>query len=424
MECQVRKTPFKRTPAAFGRWVAISGMIAAAWFGPVGGCVAGETGSAAPGTANSAPPADHATGQHAVQSALKQVYRLLVEVNGAAKGGTAFLVSGKRVIATNHHVIENGTAFSVGFLGRDGAVKRIPSRLLAIFPQKDLALLEALDDLPGEPMPLADSLPEVATDLVAIGFPAAADPLGGPSWAQGDDTTYFVPSVVKGFVSRVLTNRWFSSQLQHQTPIVPGYSGGPLIDLNGVVLAVSTAIHKEANGISYGVLAADLADFLQACALPTHKTLVSAQPRALPPPLAVAEPTVMKKAARPDIFDLEMLARGNDFLERGDIVAARLIFNYLVDRGNLPDAYAGLAKTYDPIFLNEKNVVGVAGDFAKAYVFYKEAERLTRSMADKGAPIAETRSAGGCNDSVCRLVNSAQGPVITCRHAEIGTAHQ
>jgi hypothetical protein len=213
-------------------------------------------------------------------------------------------------------------------------------------------------------------------------------------------------------------------------PWPPLYSTIPPPDhepnLNGVVLAVSTAIHKEANGISYGVLAADLADFLQACALPTHKTLVSAQPRALPPPLAVAvaEPTVMKKAARPDIFDLEMLARGNDFLERGDIVAARLIFNYLVDRGNLPDAYAGLAKTYDPIFLNEKNVVGVAGDFAKAYVFYKEAERLTRSMADKGAPIAETRSAGGCNDSVCRLVNSAQGPVITCRHAEIGTAHQ
>jgi S1-C subfamily serine protease len=422
MDCLIRTAPLQLTSANFlGRWVMVSGLIVAAWFGQTGGSVAGEAGIAAPGTANSASPATRNTAQQAVQTALKQVYRLLVETNGAAKGGTAFLVSGKRVIATNHHVIEDGTAYSVGFLDRSGVAKRIPLRLLAIFPQKDLALLEALDDLPGEPMQLAEDLPAVATELFAIGFPAAADPLDGPSWTRGDDTTFFIPSVVKGYVSRVLANRWFSSQLQHQTPIIPGYSGGPLIDPGGVVLAVSTAIHKEAGGISYGVLAGDVADFLKACALPTRKMLIGAQPHAVRRRLVgrpdTAMPKVVKKAAQPDIFDMQMLAKGNDFLERGDIVAARLIYHYLVDRRDLPEAYAGMAKTYDPIFLNEKKVVGVAGDFAKAHAFYKEAERLSRSMAIRDVPIAAAPSAGGCNDSVCRLVNSAQGPVIACKDA-------
>lgn len=73
-----------------------------------------------------------------VEDTAKQVYRLLVEVEGAIKGGTGFLASGRRVVATNHHVIESGTAYSVGFIDKDGSVKRIPLRLLAIFPRRIL----------------------------------------------------------------------------------------------------------------------------------------------------------------------------------------------------------------------------------------------------------------------------------------------
>jgi S1-C subfamily serine protease len=342
-----------------------------------------------------------------VQIAVRQVYRLLVEFEGAIKGGTAFLVSGSRIIATNHHVIEGGKSYSVGFIDENGTVKRVPLRVIAIFPQKDLALLEALDSLPGQPLPLADGYPAVATDLFAIGFPAAADPRGGLSWAQSDDTTFFIPSVLKGYVSRVLTNRWFSSQLQHQTPIIPGYSGGPLINSGGAVLGISTAIHKDANGISYGVLAGDLADLLEACTLPVDRISDGSRPRtALRKPITT-EPEMPKPQVRLEPADEEMMARGYDFLERGDIVAARLVFRYLVDKRNLHQAYSGLAKTYDPLFLNKKKVIGVSGDAEKA-----------RALYEKAASFAEPASgsaASGCTNSICNLVNSPGGPAVLCQ---------
>ncbi len=151
-------------------------------------------------------------------------------------------------------------------------------RVLAVFPQKDLALLEALDDLPGEPLQLSTQYPMAATDVYAIGFPAAADPQGRAVLDQGRRRDLLHSVRAEGRCLRVLTNRWFSSQLQHQTPIIPGYSGGPLIDNNGVVVGISTSIHKEANGISYAVLAADLRDFVSACSLPLRGGNASERP--------------------------------------------------------------------------------------------------------------------------------------------------
>ncbi len=368
------------------------------------------------------PPSPDLATSKVVQSVAHRVYRLLVDVDGAVKGGTAFLVSGKRIVATNNHVVEQGTAFSVGYVGEGGHIRRVPLRVIAIFPQKDLALLEALDDLPGDPLPLSASYPGLATDLFAIGFPAAADPQGLSAWSQDDDETFFLPSVLKGYVSRILMNRWFSSQLQHQTPIIPGYSGGPLINDNGVVVAISSSIHKEANGVSYGVLAADLVNFIDACALPVDA--VKGNPPPLPSraevrnTLPTASMHVVQAKLPPDASDIAMLARGNDFLERGDITAARLIFRYLISRGDLPEAYAGLARTYDPIFLNQKNVIGVSGDSEKAREFYEKAASLGGNESTRQAFAALPGKPGRCDGSVCKLVNSANGPVVVCEKSD------
>jgi S1-C subfamily serine protease len=361
-----------------------------------------------------------------VESVTHQVYRILVDVEGAVKGGTAFLVSGSRVIATNHHVIEKGTAFSVGYASEKGVVKRIPLRVLAVFPQKDLALLEALDDLPGLPLPLSTHYPGPGTDLFAIGFPAAADPQGAMSWTKGDDETFFIPSVLKGYVSRVLTNRWFSSQLQHQTPIIPGYSGGPLVDNSGYVVGISTSIHKEANGISYAVLAADLADFVSACSLPLRGGKATQRPTAkrnsaAKAPEAVNTYSIQNKSSQaPE--DKAMLARGLKLLESGDIIAARLMFGYLANNRNLAEGYAGLAKTYDPLYLYQQKVIGVSGDAAKAQAFYQQAAKLGATEPDQISITAALPPEGRCDDSVCRLVNNAGGPVVLCERSDAKTA--
>ncbi len=358
-----------------------------------------------------------------VRKAAAQVYRLIVDVDNAVKGGTGFLVSGHRVVATNHHVIENGTAFTLGFVEEDHRIRRVPLRIVAAYPQKDLALLEALDDLPGEPLPLFAGHPDPATDLFAIGFPAAADPQGTMWWANGTDDTYYTPSVIKGYVSRVLPNRWFSSQLQHQTPIIPGYSGGPLVDNNGVVVGISTSVHKEANGISYAVLGTDLAEFVAACGLPARSNVVGHAPQsrdqrdvpmAIP---AMVKTTALEEHPAPNDNDRAMLVRANRMLGYGDIVAARLILDYLVTNRKMSEAIASLAKSYDPAFLSAQKVLGISGDAGKAAALYKQAAAL----GDKDAKtlITGTINTGSCSESLCTLVNTPRGPQISCERAKL-----
>src|SRR5262245_19376972 len=46
----------------------------------------------------------------------RQVYRVIVQGDDFRRGGTGFLVSGKRVVATNHHVVDKGKLFSLGYV--------------------------------------------------------------------------------------------------------------------------------------------------------------------------------------------------------------------------------------------------------------------------------------------------------------------
>jgi hypothetical protein len=403
------------------------GVFLASWFAvlPCSGAPAGDplnARSSAGESANREIPQEPQAPVAHVKDTIGRVYRIIVDVDGAVKGGTAFLVSGKRIVATNHHVIEKGTAFTLGFVGERHRVRRMPLRVLAIYPQKDLALLETLDDLPGEALPLYTGQPEAATGLYAIGFPAAADPQGTVSWTTGNDDTFFIPSVIKGYVSRVLPNRWFSSQLQHQTPIIPGYSGGPLVDGDGVVMGMSTSVHKEANGISYAVLSADIAEFVTACGLPMKGNgnavamlPMSDRPAGTTAPSSVKtfalQPRALTPNTTPNASDRAMLERANTMLVNGDIVAARLVLEYLVSQRHMSEAMGGLAKSYDPAFLQQQKVLGVAGDPGRAAQLYRQAAEQGDGESKRTLTAINT---GGCLGSMCQLVNGEKGPKVVC----------
>jgi hypothetical protein len=167
------------------------------------------------------------------------------------------------------------------------------------------------------------------------------------------------------------------------------------------------------------VLAADLADFAAACALPLPGS--SIEPRQAisrndqPGSHDALNTQSIQKTAAYSPEDRAMLERGNRLLAGGDIVAARLMFRYLANHRGLADAYAGLAKSYDPAYLDRQNVLGVSGDPAKADEFYLKAEKLgaVRSQIDN---IGLSRINGRCDDSLCKLVNSTGGPTVVCDH--------
>jgi hypothetical protein len=70
-----------------------------------------------------------------------------------------------------------------------------------------------------------------------------------------------------------------------------------------------------------------------------------------------------------------LMTRGEDFLKNGDIAAARLLLRRAAYAGNARAALT-LGATFDPAFLAEQGVLGLAGDVAQARVWYERAAEL------------------------------------------------
>ena len=144
--------------------------------------------------------------------------------------GSGFMLTAQGHVATNHHVVANAERVIV----RQGE-RTAPARVVWSSPRLDLAVLQLRGrGLPGiRPLPLAVSPPAPLLDVVAVGFPGAANAV----------TAAAAPSYNEGNVGRVVEGTWGLGRLrivQHSADINPGNSGGPLIDVCGRVIGVNT----------------------------------------------------------------------------------------------------------------------------------------------------------------------------------------
>jgi TPR repeat protein len=76
------------------------------------------------------------------------------------------------------------------------------------------------------------------------------------------------------------------------------------------------------------------------------------------------------------------MERGRNLLRSGDIASARLLFQHLANAG-IADAALALATTYDPCYLAQHNLIGVAGDETKAHDWYQRASELGSTEAGR-----------------------------------------
>ena len=144
--------------------------------------------------------------------------------------GSGFVLNAQGHVATNHHVVANAQRI----VARQGE-RTAPASVLWSSPRLDLAVLQlhggTLNAL--RPLPLATSPPAPLLDVIAVGFPGAANVV----------TTAAAPSYNEGNVGRVVEGTWGLGPLrivQHSADINPGNSGGPLIDVCGRVVGVNT----------------------------------------------------------------------------------------------------------------------------------------------------------------------------------------
>jgi serine protease Do len=161
----------------------------------------------------------------------------------AANFGSGFLVDAKGVVLTCAHVVEGSEQVEVTL--RDG--RKFQSKEIKSDPKTDLAIvrIEAKNALPF--LELGDSnAMEIGDRVLAVGAPFG-----------------LTGSVTAGIISakdRSLRLNQYEDFLQTDAAINPGNSGGPLINLEGKVIGVNSAIKSRSGGFQ-GVGLAIASDF-------------------------------------------------------------------------------------------------------------------------------------------------------------------
>ncbi len=167
---------------------------------------------------------------HATLVPLSEVQKRVVTVDTGAAFGSGFFVSKDGLILTNYHVVgpvKTVRIHLVSGIETTGAVLRINKK-------RDVALIQA--DFAKTPfLPIREDVPSVGDTVYAVGSP------GGIS-REG--------SVTRGVISAFRLKNDLSF-LQSDVAVTHGSSGGPLIDKDGAVVAMTVAGDTKAAGINF-----------------------------------------------------------------------------------------------------------------------------------------------------------------------------
>lgn len=152
--------------------------------------------------------------------------------DGRLGSGSGVVVDASGVVLTNHHVVDGATEVTVMF--QDG--RKVVSKNITSDPKTDLAIVR-LDQSKGPYSALelgdSDSM-EIGDRVIAVGAPFG---LAG--------------TVTHGIVSaknRNLNVNMYEDFIQTDAAINPGNSGGPLLNIEGQVIGINSAIKSRTGG--------------------------------------------------------------------------------------------------------------------------------------------------------------------------------
>jgi serine protease Do len=145
--------------------------------------------------------------------------------------GSGFYVTQDGYMMTNNHVVENATKIQVTL--HNG--KKVSAKVIGTDPKTDLAIIKVEEKTPVA-LSFADS------DALEIGEWAIA--VGNPFGLEASVTVGVVSA--KGRNQLHITD--FEDFIQTDAAINPGNSGGPLLDIDGNVIGINTAIVSGSGG--------------------------------------------------------------------------------------------------------------------------------------------------------------------------------
>jgi serine protease Do len=158
--------------------------------------------------------------------------------------GSGVMLTADGYILTNRHVVAGSQSLTVELA--DG--RQFPATIVQQSDKTDLALVK-IDASGLKPAAIGD---------------AATTPVGATVIAIGSPLGTFTETVTKGILSgtgRTITVQdeatgrpeTLTNLLQTDAAINPGNSGGPLLDANGRVIGINTAVSTDAQGLGFAI---------------------------------------------------------------------------------------------------------------------------------------------------------------------------
>jgi S1-C subfamily serine protease len=143
--------------------------------------------------------------------------------------GSGFVWDGQGHIVTNYHVVQGASVLTVTFSDHT----TFEAKIVGVEPNKDLAVLKV-----EAPAAKLNPVPVGSSSALLVGQTVLA--IGNPFGLDQSLTTGVVSALGREITS--VTNRKIRDVIQTDAAINPGNSGGPLLDSQGKLIGVNTAI--------------------------------------------------------------------------------------------------------------------------------------------------------------------------------------
>ena len=175
--------------------------------------------------------------------------------------GSGVIVDPKGYIVTNRHVVEKADRVRVRFEDDPPGVQH-DAKVIGTDQETDLAVIKVDIDrsLPAAKMGNSDSM-QVGDWVLAVGSPFGLS-----------------ETVTAGIVSAkgrdIVPGRQFQTFIQTDAAINPGNSGGPLVNMNGEVIGINTAILSETNayaGVGFALPSKTVVEVYNQLTGPDHR---------------------------------------------------------------------------------------------------------------------------------------------------------
>jgi S1-C subfamily serine protease len=160
----------------------------------------------------------------------------------AQGSGFVYNFTGQMMVITNYHVVEGATNITMTFVNGDAYAMKI----LGTDPYEDLAVLSG-----NVPQSEWKPLSVVSSSTLVVGDSVIA--IGNPYGLAGSMTVGIVSALGRTITEQTTSGYPIAGIIQTSTPINPGNSGGPLLNYDGQVVGITTAIISNSQGLGFAI---------------------------------------------------------------------------------------------------------------------------------------------------------------------------